>query len=213
MDRLHWDILDDRRQAILPLLAAFADRGFYLAGGTGLALQIGHRDSIDFDFFRVEDFDSGALARELEQLFKGHALALTQLEANTISCVIDGAIQISLIGHRYPLVAPLVLSDHFPIASIEDIGCMKLSAITGRSVEKDYVDLYFILKRLVLTELLACAAEKYPTLDASLILKSLVYFDDVEREPILYKPGFETSFEEIRQSLETIVSAYFNEPG
>ena len=57
MNSIHWNILDEKRKNILPLLKTFSiDEGFYLAGGTGLALQIGHRDSIDFDFFKKGDF-------------------------------------------------------------------------------------------------------------------------------------------------------------
>jgi hypothetical protein len=87
---------------------------------------------------------------------------------------------------------------------------MKFSAITGRSVEKDYVDLYFILKHISLPELLALSMEKHPTLDSTLILKSLVYFDDVQREPILFKEGHTVSFDEIQKALENTVTAYFD---
>lgn len=208
-DTLHWGILDDERRAILPLLHVGTAKGFYLAGGTGLALQFGHRDSIDFDFFSEADFDTHALIHTLENLFHNHTLSITQHDTNTVSCLVDEAIQLSFLRYSYPLIRPVVQSEFFPLASIEDIGCMKLSAITGRSVEKDYVDLYFILKQISLEDLLALSAIKHPTLDAGLILKSLVYFDDVQREPILFKEGHDVQFEEIQNFLKTTISAHF----
>lgn len=88
---------------------------------------------------------------------------------------------------------------------------MKLSAITGRSLEKDYVDLYFILRRVSLPNLLALCAEKLPSLDVNLVLKSLVYFDDVQREPIIFKENHEASFGEVQRFLQETVRNYFQE--
>jgi hypothetical protein len=206
---LHWDILDEKRKAILPLLKHASEQGFYLAGGTGLALQLGHRDSVDFDFFIEGGFDTTTLLSQLESIFNGNSLVVTQQEINTISCLIDGSIQLSFLGYAYPLLKPLVTTEFFPIASVEDIGCMKFSAIMSRSVEKDYIDLYFILKQVSLTELLSLSAQKHPTLDATLVLKSLVYFDDVLREPILFKEGHDVSFEEVQAFLQKTVTDYF----
>lgn len=206
---LHWNILDPQRQALLPHLKACTDRGLYLAGGTGLALQIGHRDSIDFDFFSENNFEANLLAKNIASVLAGHTLAITQQEKNTLSCVVDNTIQLSFFGYPYPLLNPLVKTEYINIASIADIGCMKLSAITGRSLEKDYIDLYFILQRVSLSELLALSAQKHPTLDAALILKSLVYFDDVLREPIRFAEGNDVSFEMVQSFLQKIVEDYF----
>jgi predicted nucleotidyltransferase component of viral defense system len=209
VETLHWNILDSARLAILPQLKDLAGEAFYLAGGTGLALQLGHRDSIDFDFFTLHDFDTKHLISKLEIVFSGHKISITQEEKNTLSCVIDNSIQCSFFTYSYPTVRPFVESEYLRIASIEDIGCMKFSAITGRSVEKDYVDLYFILKRIPLAELLSLSVEKHASLDEALILKSLVYFDDVQREPILLKEGNEVSFDVVKEFLQKTVSGYF----
>ncbi len=209
-DTLHWDILDDARQALLPLLKKVAEKeSFYLAGGTGLALQLGHRDSIDFDFFTRSEFDTRSLVSELEGIFTGHSISITQEEKNTLSCLIDQSIQCSFFTYDYPHIHPLIESEYFPLASIEDIGCMKFSAITSRSVEKDYVDLYVILKQIPLTDLLALSKEKHPSLDEALILKSLVYFDDVLQEPILFKEGHDVAFTTIKTYLQGVVAQYF----
>lgn len=205
---LHWNILDDKRRTILPLLENFSGDKFYLAGGTGLALQLGHRDSIDFDFFKEGDFDTTILVEKISAIFILHKLTITQQEKNTVSCLIDDSIQLSFFGYHHFLLQPLIKTEYFDIASIIDIGCMKLSAITSRYVEKDYIDLYFILQKLSLSELLENFVKKYPSLDKSLILKSLVYFDDVLREPILFKESHDISFETVKFFLEKIVKEY-----
>ncbi|HLC49346.1 MAG TPA: nucleotidyl transferase AbiEii/AbiGii toxin family protein [Candidatus Andersenbacteria bacterium] len=91
------------------------------------------------------------------------------------------------------------------MASIEDIACMKLSAITGRATNKDYIDLYFILELFPLQDLLGFAKEKYPELDRNILLKSLVYFEDVVQENILYKNNKEVPFEDVKKRLQVEV--------
>jgi len=103
--------------------------------------------------------------------------------------------------YPYPLLRPLVQAEHLDIADIADIGCMKLSAITGRATMKDYVDLYFVLQRIPLHELLALCALKLPKLDRALILKALVYFDDLDHEPILYMKERSVPFAEVKKFL------------
>jgi len=94
------------------------------------------------------------------------------------------------------------------MASLEDIGAMKLSAITSRSVLKDYIDLYFILHKISLGELFKLTKEKFPTIDINLILKSLVYFDDIQEEPILFKHEGDISFESVKKYLSETVTKY-----
>jgi hypothetical protein len=206
--KLHWNILDNKRQAVLPLMKDFSNRGFYLAGGTGLSLQLGYRDSIDFDFFKEGDFDTSILIEEISTAFNSHQIVITQQEKNTVSCLIDGTIKLSFFGYSHSLLQSLIKTDYFDIASIIDIGCMKLSAITSRYVEKDYVDLYFILQNISLSELLESFVKKYPNFDKTLILKSLVYFDDILREPILFKEGHDVSFDMIKLFLQKTVKEY-----
>lgn len=206
---MHWNILDEKRRTLLPLFRTFSDAGFYLAGGTGLALQLGHRDSIDFDFFKEGDFDTTLLKKEIETVFVGRDVVFTQEEKNTLSCVIEGSVQVSFFGFLYPLQAPLIQTEYFSIASVADIGCMKLAAVTGRSVEKDYVDLYFILQTVSLADLVSLCRAKYPTLDSVLVLKSLGYFDDVLREQILFKEGHAVAFEAVKDFLQKAIGRYF----
>lgn len=204
-----WDILDEKRTEILPLLKTFKD-DFYLAGGTALALQIGHRDSIDFDFFSPESFSTEELFRKVDQVFKSHRVIKTQEAKDTLSVVIDDGIKMSFFAFPYKLIEPLLDKNNFKMSTIADIGAMKLSAITSRSVLKDYVDLYFILHKIGLNELLQMTETKFPTLDANLILKSLVYFDDIQEEPILFKHGDDVSFASVKKYLSEEVKKYLD---
>ncbi|MEI6144166.1 MAG: nucleotidyl transferase AbiEii/AbiGii toxin family protein [Candidatus Berkelbacteria bacterium] len=208
MDKqFYWDILDQKRINILPLFKVFKD-DFYLAGGTALALQLGHRDSIDFDFFSEQSFSTEDLTKKVEQIFQNHQIAKIQEEKDTLTFIIDDTIKISFFAFPYKPINPLLDEDNFKMASLEDIGAMKLSAITSRSVLKDYVDLYFILHKISLEELFKLTKEKFPTIDVNLILKSLVYFDDILEEPILFKHDDDISFELVKKYLSETVTNY-----
>jgi hypothetical protein len=198
---MFWSILDEQRRSALPHLSFCRGEGFYLAGGTALALQIGHRDSVDFDFFSEQAFDTERLFDLLGTAFQGVPLVKVQDERNTLTVVADRSIKLSFMCYPYPLLRPLMPSEFFDLADMADIGCMKLSAITGRGTMKDYVDLHFILQRIALKELLTLCAVKLPQLDRALILKALVYFDDLDQEPIRYLEGQEVPFEEVKKSL------------
>ena len=85
---------------------------------------------------------------------------------------------------------------------------MKLSAITGRASNKDYIDLYFILQHFSLSDVLEDARLKYPELEMNLILKSLVYFEDITLEKILFKNNNEVTFEAVKEKLRSEVKQY-----
>lgn len=198
---MHIEILDDKRKDILPLLSKI-EGGFYLAGGTALALQIGHRDSIDFVFFTDLGFDLEKTFDHIVNIFKDYKVVKTYTEENTLYVLIDDNIKISFIKYNYPLIKGLVDFEYFRMASIEDIACMKFSAITSRQAMKDYVDLYFILKILSLSDLLILSDVKFSgQLDRNLILKSMVYFDDIGQEEIIYKNNNNINFEDVKKSL------------
>jgi len=183
---MFYNILDKKRLEILPLLENFK-KNFYLAGGTGLALQLGHRDSIDFDFFSSKDFDTEKLYAVIKELFKGHKILKVQEEKNTLTVFIDENIKLSFFAYKYKLLKKLVNEPYFNIASVLDIAAMKLSAVVSRATNKDYIDLFFILKELSLAEILIAKNKKMPELDSNLVLKSLVYFQDIKKEPIKFK--------------------------
>lgn len=204
---IYWDILEQKRRALLPLFGTFKN-DFYLAGGTALALQLGHRDSIDFDFFTGVSFEPSELFQKIEQNFISHQLVKIQDEPSTLTITVDKDIKLSFFSYPYPLVSSFIETDHFFMASLEDIGPMKLSAITSRSVLKDYIDLYFILQQLDLPQLLSLTQRKLPTIDPNLILKSLVYYEDVQEEPIKFKNGHAVTFQQVKNFLSETVKQY-----
>lgn len=206
---MFYNILDKKRLDILPLFKNFKDN-FYLAGGTSLALHLGHRDSIDFDFFTEEDINTKELFERLRKIFEGHKLLKIQEENNTLTALIDGSVKISFFTHKYKLIDKTISDENLTYASISDIGCMKLSAITGRASNKDYIDLYFILKFFSLSDLLDKAHRKYPQLDRNLILKSLVYFEDIMQEKIMFKNDNNVTFEEVKKGLKSEVKKLSN---
>ncbi len=210
MDNLHWEILDKERQKILPLLSNFKNE-FYLAGGTALALHFGYRESIDFDFFSKNHFSTEVLFKKIKKVFKTEDILKIQEDKDTLTILTDKKIKISFFQYQYNLIKPLVKSDFLQLASIEDIGCMKFSAIVSRSFLKDYVDLYWILQKISLTDLLIYNQKKHPDLETNLVLKSLVYYDDIIEEPIIFREGMEISLDEIKEYLRKKVLEYVEE--
>ncbi len=204
---MFYNILDEKRLNILPLLEEFKDN-FYLAGGTALALQLGHRDSIDFDFFTKNDINTQELFEKIKIIFQQHTLKRVQDEKNTLTIIIDSNIKISFFTYKYKLLNQLHEESYLQIASIEDIACMKLNAIISRSTMKDYVDLFFILQKTTIKNLLNKCSTKFPSLDTNLILKSLVYFDDIVDEPIIFKNNFSTTLEELKKFFIEIIKKY-----
>jgi hypothetical protein len=193
------DILDVKRSTVLDECRAFK-KDFYLAGGTALALRIGHRDSFDFDFFHAGAFDTARLFARVKKAFSRRTIRKIQEEENTLTVLVDG-VKISFFGYPYPLLKKTRDIGAVRLASCIDIGCMKCAAIVGRATMKDYVDLYYILQEMPLPTLLCAARKKLPQLDRNLILKSIVYFKDVADEPIRFKNGKQVSLETVKKFL------------
>lgn len=158
-------------------------KAFYLAGGTGCALHIGHRRSHDFDFFSPTEFDIFVVQNTLRNQGR---FVIDYSGAGTLVGRFNGT-KISLFHYAYPLLEDSV--DHLGvrIASLLDIGCMKIDAISSRGTRRDFVDLFFILGNLGLDlgALLGNFKRKYGPDGFNLhhVLKSLVYFEDADKEP------------------------------
>jgi len=198
---MFYNILDEKRKKVLPYLKNFKE-DFYLAGGTALALQIGHRDSIDFDFFSEKNIDTKKMFEKIKVVFVGQKVVKTQDEFNTLTVLIDKNIKLSFFGYKYSLLEKLIDEPNLKLASVSDIASMKLIAITSRASNKDYIDLYYLLQDMSLKDLLDKASKKFPEIDRNLILKSLVYFADIEIEPILFKNNKEINFERVKDFLK-----------
>lgn len=187
--KLHYEILDKSRRSLLPRLAGFKDN-FYLAGGTALALQLGHRDSIDFDFFTSETFDSELVYQQIEALCGEQSIEKTQQVLNTLSVIIGGRIKLSFFKLPYRTVLPFIETEHLNILQAKEIAVMKLIALL-RATYRDYVDMYYLLKIFTLEEIFALAKRKYQNFDAGVYIKCLLSYSDVEITPVKFKRGFE----------------------
>jgi predicted nucleotidyltransferase component of viral defense system len=152
---------------------------FFLVGGTALSLQIGHRISIDLDFFTLTDFDENKLK---DILIKEFDAQIFSIDNNAITGLID-RVKFDFIAHQYPLLEPILEIEKTRLSSLEDIAAMKLNAVRNRGTKKDFVDIYFLLQKFNLEELLEMVNSKYPNHVDILTLKSLVYFDDAENQP------------------------------
>lgn len=201
---MFYDILDKKRIEILPKLKSFK-KDFYLAGGTALALQIGHRDSVDFDFFKQGDIDTKKLFNKIKEVFQGHKILKIQEEKNILTVLIDKNIKLSFFSYEYDMLKEKKNEENLFLASIEDIACMKLSAILSRASNKDYIDLYYIFKKYELKEIIDLCKRKFIDIDANLILKSLVYFEDVKIEPIIFKHDKQVNFSAVKKFLVNLI--------
>jgi len=154
------ETLDKSRMDLLPNLVHIKKLGFYLAGGTALALEIGHRQSVDFDFFRKEDFDSGELFETLQNIFSGKECKKTFESKNTLYLEING-VKFSFFGYKYPLIEEVISNEYLELASPLDIAAMKLFAIQKRAAKKDYTDIYYLLQKYSLEVLLDAFYRKF----------------------------------------------------
>ncbi len=155
---------------------------FYLAGGTGLALQFGHRLSHDLDFFAPELFEEASL---LQRLQGQPGLSVIARAPHTLHATVLGT-KVSFLGYAYPLLFPFARFLDVAIADPRDIACMKVSAIASRGTKRDFIDLHVSAERFGLAELLRLFDRKYVQTGYSRIhtLKSLIFFDDAEKDPM-----------------------------
>lgn len=155
---------------------------FYLAGGTGLALHCGHRRSVDLDLFSEQAFDEEALLAELRPLKPFSVIAKAK---QTLHVHVSGT-KVSFLGYSYPLLFPFEFFKNLAVADIQDIACMKLSALASRGTRRDFVDLYMSARHLGLATLLKQFEQKYSQVRYNRvhILKSLVFFADAEKDPM-----------------------------
>jgi hypothetical protein len=149
---------------------------FHLAGGTGLALQLGHRLSVDLDLFSTAPFNSGFY---LEYLEKNYQFALDYSAISTLKGSIGG-VKVDFIAHSYKLLKPVLETDQIRIYSLADIAAMKVNAIAGNGTRsKDFVDLYCLLELYSVHQILEFYQNKYNDRNIFHALKSLNYFDEV----------------------------------
>jgi hypothetical protein len=177
-------ISEEQREAIGLLAPLLTSRQIYLAGGTSVALQLGHRRSVDLDWFSVQPIgDPMALAHDLKSAdipFETGSVGRGTLHGQVLG------VRVSLLEFRYPLLRPLLVwSDlNCRLASLLDLAAMKLVAIAQRGSKKVFFDIYALgLQQFSLSQMLEAYQEKYGVDDVARILCSLTYFEDAQQEP------------------------------
>lgn len=179
----HTEVLPARTKRLMKELSeSGVVKGFYLSGGTGLALRLGHRESEDLDFFRSDEFQPVVIQRELEKLGK---LEQVMIDKGTLNLFMRG-VELQFLHYPYRLLGELNECLGVKVSSVLDIGCTKLQTIAARGSKKDFIDLYFVLRQYDLEELFKAMQKKYAKTNYNQlhILKSLSYFADAEKQPM-----------------------------
>jgi hypothetical protein len=197
-------------RAFRTVSAALSASDFYLAGGTALALRIGHRSSVDLDLFSPTLRNVDQLIAQLLDVVPD--FAVTSTAPRTLYGTLEG-VQVSFFGYAYPCLAPPERPDPslLAIATIEDIAAMKLAAIASRGSRKDFVDLWFLIRGgLPLAETVRLFERKYAAIDVGHVVRSLTYFDDAELEPglrMLRPAPWATVKDDMRSWVEELLAA------
>ena len=154
-------------------------KNFVLVGGTSLALQIGHRNSIDIDLFGNQEINQEIF---LDTLNEFGNVVISQTSKNIFISEINN-VKVDFVNYKYPLLSEIITVDGIRMASKKDIAAMKLNAILGRGSKKDFIDLYFLLDDFSLPEMIAFFKAKYSDGSLFLLYRSLAYFGEADEQP------------------------------
>lgn len=168
----------------------------YLAGGTALALQLGHRMSVDLDFFTLHEFNETELSSKLKKL-SGFT------EDRTAEWTILGKVgntKFSMFYYNYPLLDKTIQFENINLASLKDIAAMKIHAIEQRGTRRDFVDVYFLSKTYTLDQMVTFYQEKYSAASDRLVftIRALDYFEDAEQENQMPQMLLPVDWEEVK---------------
>ena len=186
-------LLPEHKKAIDEIFEFINNGSFYLSGGTGVYYYLEHRESIDLDFFTSLKFNF----LKYQSLFKKYKVLF--FSEDTIHTKIKD-INMSFFYYPYPLLKPLNYIEGIPIASLEDILCMKINAIIGRGSKRDFIDVFFIMKNLKMSaeNCIEMFREKFGDYNPLIIYKAMNYFKDADKEPEV-KMIKEVDWEEIKK--------------
>jgi predicted nucleotidyltransferase component of viral defense system len=196
----HWEQLPLPLQQVLHEIGhhPFSSR-FYLAGGTALALQLGHRTSADLDFFSsTDELDENSRQEIITSLANQFSVEVDEGGLASLYLNVDG-VDVGFFNYSYPLLAAPTLVSGVQLAGLIDIGLMKMDAIATRGARKDFYDLYFIAQHLSLDEILAEGQRKFSVVRdfGTMVLMALVDFEKANTEsPIQTTP--DVSWEQVK---------------
>ena len=197
---MNWNVIDGKRFKLLKnITETISMPNFYMIGGTSLSIQLGLRESYDFDFCVPNNFNNEILLNELQNLGE---MEVKQNQKGTCDVILNG-VQVSFFYYPNPIIKELIIPKEMPklqMASILDIAVMKIVAIGGRGAKRDFFDLYNILikKNINVEELAQGLIHKYgKNINYANVIMGLSYFEDAEQE-ILSKTFVEYDWNEIK---------------
>ncbi len=205
---MHQEALRDNIKAVWDKCSFLKD-DFYLAGGTALALQIGHRQSIDLDFFSDEPIKKTLLKR-IEEEFNTTAHVIVQTKNELTVNILD--VKVSFVHYPFPLLYPKINTEIVSLANPKDIASMKSYALGRRQSLKDYLDLYEILlkKLITLSQIILDSNEKYSdAFNDRLFFEQLLFPEDLEDEAIDWI-GIGVDKEKAKVYFKTLIKNYKN---
>lgn len=175
---MHPEVLTSKQKEIFSKLKNFPE--FYLAGGTALALQIGHRISVDFDFFSEKEIPSELLPK-IKKIFRDSKVEVVVDHSEQLTVSITG-INLTFAKYPFPPIFRLKKYKGIKMLSVSEIAATKSYSLGRRATLKDYVDLYYLLKEkyLTLQKLINITKKKYKEFDPRLFLEQLIFLEDVE---------------------------------
>ena len=194
---MYQEILNDKQKNLLPAIESFNDFG--LVGGTGVALQLGHRRSIDFDLFSNKDFKNIQIKKKIVSKGKIEQVFVDQKDEYTV--LINGVKTTFLF---YPFKIDFKVSfGKIKIADLLTIAALKAYALGRRAKWKDYVDIYFILKQYSIKDVVNKADSIFGSeFNEKIFRAQLSYFEDIDySEEIEYLPGYEVDEKEVKRVL------------
>ena len=197
-------VYPDTLELLKSLMLSPALRDMRLVGGTSLALQYGHRRSVDLDFFgkTTEDID------ELTTAIRECADNVTLLSASkTIRVYQVNGVKVDVVNYVYPWIDDVVEEGELRLASPKDIAAMKVNAVIGRGTKKDFIDIYYLLQHFSFEELMKFYLEKYQDGSEYRALLSMNYFGDADTNPMPYMYS-DTTWEEMKDFISKEVERY-----
>ena len=202
---LHTEVLEPGTLGILrAVLDCDTFDSFNLVGGTALALQFGHRLSVDLDFFTSDSFDKELAKAELVEI--GDWLTDSENKIG-LRGQLNG-VKMDFVTYPYPLLQPTTVLDGVRMLSQADISAIKLSAVTNREAKKDFYDIFFLLKQHRFAQLCEWYKHKFRTNNLFMLLKSLTYFDDAEATEMPVLLGKQPGWDVIKKTLLSEVDRY-----
>jgi len=198
---MHTNILSKSQNDLLPLIKEFK-KNFYLAGGTAIALSIGHRKSIDFDLFTPKQIRPQTIENAIRRA--GYDIEHTMVSTiDEYTIIVDG-VKVSFISYPFKIVADSAWNDIARLPNLLTLASMKAYTLGRRAKWKDYVDLYFLIRDHFSLKVISDEAMRIFTggFNSRIFREQLAYFDGIDySEEVEFMPDKEASNEDVQNFL------------